>query len=300
MKNRTVKAGDPIILTNERLKVEIAYPGTVYRGSRFDWTGFITQVTLDGRHTFCVPEQYEPGKGTGGIGFCNEFGIKTPVGYNDAKVGEQFPKIGTGLLTRKSEEEYDFFSPYEVEPFPTFVTADESNACFKVEPTECRGYAIRLQKTVSIMENKLIIDYKLGNTGSKPIITTEYCHNFSGIDSKKIGRDYTLGFPRKVDLSMIKGKITHNEDRVLWEEAPQEEFYFLIEADLAGEPWQWQLRHEPSGASVRETSRFSVSQYAVWGSTHVVSPELFVDILLKPDEVMTWRREYEYAVSKRE
>jgi hypothetical protein len=294
MKDRRVREGEPIVLRNERLEVEIAYPGTVYSGSRFDWTGFITQVTLDGRHTFCVPEQYEPGKGSGGVGLCNEFGIRTPIGYDEAEVGEPFPKIGTGLLKRKSDEAYDLFTPYEVEPFPIFVTADGSNACFKVEPAECRGYAVRLQKTVSVRHNALVFDYKLGNTGSKPIYTTEYCHNFLGIDGHKLGREYSLSFPRKVRISRLSGSFTAQDDKIRWEETPRSDFYGTIEADLADEPWQWLLLHEPSGAGVRETSKLPVSQYAVWGCAHVVSPELFVEISLEPGGIMTWAREYEF------
>ena len=52
---------DPIRLHSDRLTVEIASPGTLYQGTRFDWTAFITQVTLDNQHTLCVPESYEPG-----------------------------------------------------------------------------------------------------------------------------------------------------------------------------------------------------------------------------------------------
>ena len=39
----------PIVLTGDRLKVEIARPGEFYNGTRFDWSGHITQVTLDGQ-----------------------------------------------------------------------------------------------------------------------------------------------------------------------------------------------------------------------------------------------------------
>ena len=49
-------------LKSDRLLVEIAKPGTVYAGSRFDWTGFITQVYLDGKHTFCAYEDVVPGR----------------------------------------------------------------------------------------------------------------------------------------------------------------------------------------------------------------------------------------------
>lgn len=117
--------------------------GAVYHIKKY--CGYDT--TLDGRHTFCVPEQYEPGRGSGGSGLCNEFGIRTPIGYDEAKVGDQFPKIGTGLLKRKSEEGYDFFTPYEVEPFPVFVNSGTQAA----SPYSRRNTAIIfLASTVTI------------------------------------------------------------------------------------------------------------------------------------------------------
>ena len=108
-----------ITIQSPRLKVEIAEPGTVYQRTRFDWSAFITQVTLDGAHTFCVPESYEAGKGTGGVGLCNEFGIETAVGYADAEPGECFPKLGIGLLKKIDDAPYGFIPPFEiVEKFP--------------------------------------------------------------------------------------------------------------------------------------------------------------------------------------
>jgi hypothetical protein len=107
-----------IVIQSDRLKVEIAEPGGVYQGTRFDWTGFITQVTLDGKHTFCVPESYQPGHGTGGIGLCNEFGNEKPIAYDDAQPGETFPKLGIGLLAQRHCQ-LSFHLPYEiVQRFP--------------------------------------------------------------------------------------------------------------------------------------------------------------------------------------
>lgn len=83
-------------LKNDRLLVEIAELGEAYQGTRFDGTGIITGVKLDGQHQFCVPESLTPGTGTGGIGICSEFGIKEAIGYEDTRVGEQFPKLGVG------------------------------------------------------------------------------------------------------------------------------------------------------------------------------------------------------------
>jgi len=117
------------VLENDRLKVDIAAPGEVYSGSRFDWTGFITQITLDHAVTFCVPERLEKGVGTGGVGLSNEFGIDQPLGYDEVKVGQQFPKIGVGLLTKASESDYDFFTIMTLLPlcFRCFIHAQRSH-----------------------------------------------------------------------------------------------------------------------------------------------------------------------------
>lgn len=88
-------------LSNGILTVDIADIGE-YKGTRFDWTGFITQVTLEeGKHTFCVPESLKPDEGTGGKGLCNEFGISRAIGYDEAPIGGWFPKIGVGLLQKE-------------------------------------------------------------------------------------------------------------------------------------------------------------------------------------------------------
>lgn len=166
-----------INLENGRLNVEIARPGSVYNGSRFDWTAFITKIVLDNKYSFCAPESEIPGQGSGGFGLCNEFGINTPIGYDEAKPQEKFPKLGTGLLTRPDESDYFFFDKYEVEPFPVKISADKNAVVFDVEPVNCNGYAVKMTKTVSIEGNILTIDYHLENVGSKPIKTEEYCHN---------------------------------------------------------------------------------------------------------------------------
>ena len=87
-----------MILQNTRVHIEILEPGTAYTRTRFDWTGACRQITLDGRINYCSQEAVGDNKGTEGIGLCNEFGIHTPIGYDDTAVGDYFPKIGIGFL----------------------------------------------------------------------------------------------------------------------------------------------------------------------------------------------------------
>jgi len=317
-----------IVIQSPQLKVEIAQPGSVYNRTRFDWSAFITQVTLDGKHTFCVPEDYDPQKGTGGIGICNEFGIEAPIGYDDAKIGDTCPKLGIGLLKKIAEGPYNFTAPYEiVETFPIDIDSTEDSVRFCVQPIDCRGYSARLIKDVTVQDNRLEIHYSLENTGDKVIATHEYCHNFIGIDSQPIGSDYRLHFPFDIsffdDIPAMRKSVPHEMRNLPTEEldrrirayfeasrnvldiqgkdiclhkTPEMPFYCrplgFHRTDLA----QWELTHMPTGLSMREYDDFDPWRVAVWGVAHVISAEIFINFRLEPGQSINWTRRYEFNV----
>jgi hypothetical protein len=293
-----------IVIGNERLTVEIARPGTQYTGTRFDWTAFITQVTCDG-HTFCVPESREPGEGTGGEGLCNEFGIEQAIGYEDAEPGECFPKLGIGLLVRPDDEPYNFFRPHEIaEHFPIDVEVAEDRAIFTVAPKACRGYAARLVKTVSVQSAILEIAYRLENVGERPIVTREYCHNFVGIDGHHLGPDYRLRVPYDIELEPLPVRmqgLTEDlviEDGVLYPKAtPEHPFYCRLRGASRSDAAQWTLTHEPSRVQMSEYDDFAPVRVAVWGTTHVISAEIFVGVDVLPGVTQTWTRRYTFVTS---
>jgi hypothetical protein len=301
---------DAIHIHSDQLDVEIAPPGTVYQGTRFDWTGFITQVTLDSGgsthpHTFCVPESLQPGQGTGGIGLCNEFGNDLAVGYADARPGDLFPKVGIGLLQRTDEAPYNFFRPYEIaQQFPIEVETAADRATFTVQPLDCRGYAIRLRKTVAAQGNQIQIAYQLENVGRQPIVTNEYCHNFVGIDRHPIGPNYRLRMPYHIEverpsgvLGQMPGVLTIGDQEIGFRATPHQPFYCLLKGFAQSERPQWELVHLPSGVAMRETDDRAPSRVAVWGTAHVISAEVFVDVQVQPGETQAWTRRYEFLAS---
>ena len=90
-----------ILLGNSILRIEIDKPGQNYRGSRFDWTGKITQITFDNKYTFCTEETLDSKLvNIRGRGLYNEFGISQALGYNECKPGEKFSKVGVGLIKK--------------------------------------------------------------------------------------------------------------------------------------------------------------------------------------------------------
>lgn len=287
-------------LKNEQLRVEIAELGEAYQGTRFDGAGFITGVELNGRYQFCVPESLTPGAGTGGIGICSEFGIKEAIGYEDTRIGELFPKLGVGLLTRPDEAEYQFYRDYACQRFETRVEQKgEQQICFTTLPAECRGYAARVQKNIEISGNTLSVTYTVENIGSRILTTDEYSHNFLGFDGDEVGPDYVLKLPFAPrtwsdDPATLEGLVFEG-DQVTWERRPEKDFYFRMDAfDGRETPWLWELRHRPSGLTVREVSKLPLSSAAVWGHGHVISPEMFVAVHIAPGEEQSWTRSYEF------
>ncbi|HEX2395926.1 MAG TPA: hypothetical protein VHI78_11315 [Bacteroidales bacterium] len=290
-----------VVLKNDLLCVTIDEPGKVYNGSRFDHTGNISQITLDGKWTFCTGEVtngFDPR--SNGRGLYNEFGISQPVGYNDCGIGQKFPKIGVGLLTRTSSKAYDFFAPYQAEPFKIHFEYDNSRIKFIVLPQDCRGYSVKLVKTVTLSENSFKIGYELENTGTKRIVTNEYCHNFIAINNSLIDANYILTVPCKTtgtsDMNEAinpEKAVELNTNTLSFRLTPKSDFFFspLANFQTMGE---WILSHEGFRIAIKESTDFIPELMNVWGTGHVVSPELFVKIDLMPGETRKWQRKYEF------
>jgi hypothetical protein len=165
---------------------------------------------------------------------------------------------------------------------------------------------VHLHKTLTVQGHTLTVAYRLENTGRQPIATHEYCHNFCAIDGHLLGPDYRLRVPYEVafeDMSdrmprrMLRrmGESLASEGGELWPRStPERPFYRRLVGFSQSELAQWELVHLPSGVGVRELDDFSPARVAVWGTKHVISAEVFVDIDLAPGETMGWTRRYEF------
>jgi len=287
------------VIKSEQISVEIGNPGE-YNGSRFDWTGFIHQVTLiSGNHTFCAPESLVIGEGTGGVGLCNEFGIHIPIGYEDAQVGDTFPKIGVGLLTRTDHDPYNFFKSYPILPFPIQVEQGSDYVRYVSESIPCNGYAYKLEKEVLVQGATLTINYALHNVGTKPIITNEYVHNFLSIDEQPIGPDYVLQFPEHVVPLQEMSEYTEQtllfkDQEIRWNKSVDAMFYCRVPGFGEDVPYYWEITHKQTGAGLRERGSATATFIALWGIAHVLSPEVFIDIHVNPGETQRWNRSYDF------
>lgn len=294
-----------ITLENELLRLDIQKPGKPYRGSRFDWTGQIIQVTYLNKYTFCTTELingYEANEK--GRGLYNEFGLDEPIGYYECSVGKKFPKIGIGLLTKDNNENYNFSKSYRITPysFPYFV--EKTKTQFFCETEKGKDYSFQLDKRIELNKNTFTIFYTLYNCGKKVINTNEYVHNFLSINKKSIDKNYQLSFPFKLiperfESIVNPGNVVQFEDGlVTWSAVPQNAFFVAnINTDFNGKG-KWTLVNLEEKIGIQETTDFNVQKINLWGHAHVVSPELYIKIFAEPGEKISWSRTYSIFILK--
>lgn len=292
-----------IVLQNKNLTIEIDKPGAVYRSTRFDWTGFIRQITFKNNITFCTTE-------TGntsniqliGAGLCNEFGITQPVGYNTCPVGQQFTKIGVGLLTRESADTYNFRKQYPLTPAKVeWVQKSQDKIAFVSQTQITRGYAYKLEKIILLEDNCLTIKYALLNTGTETIDTNEYCHNFLSFNRSKITADDELQLTFPIETNNIKetvnpkGVVNVGNNTFNWKDTPIQDFFFSNVGKPVNAKYNWKLINKHHAISIEELVCPIPQKMNIWGNAHVISPEMFIPIHLKPGETFQWQRIFTFS-----
>ena len=294
------------ILKNENLEIHIDLPLGNYQFSRFDWTGKIVSVKFKGVDVSSFEKMDEDKENIYGKGFYNEFGIEIPIGYDEIKEGEWFPKIGVGLL-KKEEGNYSFSKVYEIQPANFNVITDTNKLIVECESQTVDGYAYVLRKEIELLESSFVIHYKLRNTGEKTIITNEYTHNFLAINKELMGSDYILKFPfdlkpESFDAALNpEEKVVVGEKQITFNSTPEEQFFY---SNLTGNKMvkaHWELINTKSKIGISETGSFKTNKINLWGWKHVVSPELFFDVNVKAGKTIEWSRTYAvFETDKRE
>lgn len=287
----------PHLLKNENLEIYIDLPNEGYRLSRFDWTGKITTVKYKGRRVSSVERTDVDDKINYGRGFYNEFGIEDAVGFDETKVGEWFHKIGVGIL-KKNDSEYGFFKNYEIKPASFNLNSNTDSIELYCVSDLVNGYGYILRKTIELLENGFTIHYRLNNTGKKTIQTDEYNHNFVSIDHDLISENYKLSLPFTLDSSKFKQYVNEEEkvkifkNEIGFSGTPKEPFFFSdLTASKMVNP-SWDLVNSKKKLRIQEIADFESDKINLWGWKHVVSPEIFFKINLKPNDSVSWTRSY--------
>ncbi len=285
-------------LKNDTLEIQIDFPLENYNFSRFDWTGKITCVKFKNLPVTSLEDPSCKNEDLLGKGFYNEFGIDTPLGFEEAKIGEWFHKIGVGLL-KKEDAHYACNKPYEIKPAKFQISTDLNRVIITCFSSHLNGYSYELRKEIELHAASFSIKYYLKNTGKKIIRTNEYTHNFTAINNDCIGENYSLHFPFDLKPKLF-GETVNSElavgigkNEINFNSGPKEQFFF---SNLSGGETvraTWELRHLKSKIGIRERTDFQTNTVNLWGWKHVISPELFLELNIAPNESKEWLRSYE-------
>lgn len=287
----------PHILRNKNLEIQIDIPSENYDFSRFDWTGKIVDVKFQDIQLSSVESTDCQNETDFGKGFYNEFGIDKALGFDDAEIGGWFHKIGVGLL-KKEDTQYLFSKTYEIKPAEFKIITEPHRILTNCTSKAINGYSYVLRKEIKLHDHGFTINYCLENTGEKDIITNEYVHNFTAINREVIGNNYILNFPFQLrpelfsDTVNPEQKVVFGKNDIKFNGSPKEQFFFSNLTGGENVDAEWTLINHDSNIGISETGNFQTNKVNLWGWKHVISPELFFNISLKPGQSSEWSRNY--------
>lgn len=289
----------PHILKNKNLEILIDLPHENYRETRFDWSGKIIEVNFE-NVTFGITETPKAAhQHHNGRGFFNEFGIDSPLGFDEAKKGEWFHKIGVGLL-KKEDDSYSFVNNYKVKTLNFSIQKSTDSIHLECSSELVHGYQYILKKEIQLLETGFRINYWLENIGDKTIKTTEYNHNFLAFNKESMSNDYRLVLPFELDSGQFDENVNpenfvqFKNDQLGFSKTPNEVFFFNYLNGKKKVPASWKLENSKLNIGIKEVGDFNTSKVNVWGCKHVISPELFFEIALHPKQRVSWSRTYTF------
>jgi hypothetical protein len=268
-----------------------------YRGPRFDWSGLIARAEYRGHGFFGEwKTPHNPENHDDVVGPAEEFGMARPLGYDDARPGGTFVKIGIGELEKIDEPKYRFHHGYRiVRPGAWKVTSGPDWVAYRQELKTSAGYGYDYVKRISLAEDgpAFTVSHSLKNTGSKAIDTDHYCHNFILIDGDPVGPHYKVKFAfpaRPKDRGEVRGPLAFREGEMTFRKD-------LANGDFYAELQGWAARPADNRVTVENTSRGAglrivgdtpLADFHVWGVRTALCPEPFIRLQLEPGKEAKW------------
>jgi hypothetical protein len=309
-------------ISNGQIKAKVYLPDAnkgFYRSTRFDWSGAIASLEYKGHQFYgnwfqeIDPAVYDfnyDAKGvvsapfTAMIGPGEEFNTNgKALGFDEAIAGGTFVKIGVGVLRKPDDSKYDHSKTYEVVDGGKWTVKQTRDAIeFTQTLTDpASGYGYVYKKTVRLVPAKpeMLLEHSLKNTGTKPIETTAYDHNFWTLDNLAPGPGLVIKFPFQLQTTRppqagfaeIRGeefvytKTLEDRDRVT--------SGFQGFGDTAAD-YDITVENRKVGAGVRIRGDRPLSNVVLWSIRTVMAIEPYIAMKIEPGTEFTWGLRYDY------
>ncbi len=297
------------ILMQNGLKAEVYLTDTArgyYRASRFDWSGMIGRVTYRNHSWYDDwKTPHDPTSGEHGIGPCEEFDMENPPpGYAEASPGEEFVKIGVGLLQKTDNNTYkSYLRQDQITDYGTRRMGRGTNWIeFHHTIPPVRGIEYTYVKRISCIPNApgIKIERTLYNTGTVEINTVHYCHNFTIIDGNKIGPAYSVSFRSAPQPGGdVSGELTVHDTIIGFTSSPSSSnaFYYLLNG-LTDSVYNHYARicNTTTNACVRFEGTTAITKCALYAQPTALCIEPFSSISVSASKKKTWKSTYYFSV----
>jgi hypothetical protein len=297
-------------ITNDLIQVKFYLPDPelgYYRGTRFDWSGVIHSLKYGGHEYFGQWfDHHDPKIHDAIMGPVEEFRTNgAGLGYDEAKAGETFIRIGVGVVRKPEEPGYRMRHTYDIVDFGEWkVLTGTDWIKFIHLLSDTSGYAYKYTKTIRLIKNKplLLIKHTLKNTGRRTIETMQYNHNFFCIDGLPTGPDCTVKFPFSLKATNdLKGiaQVYENQLVYLHELEKGQEVGTYIEGfgDTEAD-YYITIENSKAGAGVKIIGDQPMVKLYFWSVHTTLCPEPFVQIHVEPGGKMEWNIKYEFFTFK--
>jgi hypothetical protein len=310
-----------VTITNGLIDATVAPPDPkagFYRGTRFDWSGMITKLCYGGQR-FYGPwfDQVSPSvrdfaydgdtliasTASAATGPAEEFDpADNPLGYDAAKSGDSFIKIGVGVLRRPDLSEYDHYRAYEILDHGQwhFQKNGRGSVIFTQQLKDLRsGYAYNYVKRIDLVPGspRMIISHTLTNRGKLTISSSLYDHNFLTLDGNPTQTGLTLEVPFAIrsDVAAADATLAGNRVTLARSPPPHESIAFFV---TGFGPTAADYRFAVSSADQRATVSVSgdtpIAKVQFWSIPRVVAAEPYIHIDVPAGQSIRWRYVYDY------
>jgi hypothetical protein len=290
-------------ISNGLINAKLYLPDAVngyYRGARFDWSGVIYDLTYNNHHYFGKWfDHYEPTLHDAIMGPVDSF---NPIGYDEAKPGESFLRVGVGILEKPVEANYAFSTPYKILNSGSWKVRRKSSAITFVHELKTEKYQYVYTKNVTLTKGKpeLVLEHTLKNNGTTTLETEVYNHNFFVMDQQPTGPDFIVKFPftpqgeskGKTEKGTVDGK------NIIYTDVLSKGEFFAV-APLTGygtssSDYDLRIENMKTGAGVRIIGDKPIVKFIYWSAAATLCPEPYIKIKVDPGEEMTWNIRYEF------
>jgi hypothetical protein len=291
-------------ISNSRIRAKLYLPDTqsgYYRGTRFDWSGVVSSLEWHGHQYFGQWfEKDDPVLHDAIAGPVEEFLTNNAgLGYDEAKPGDRFVRIGVGAVRKPEEPAYRRFATYEiVDPGKWTVGKGSDWVEFVHELRNAAGYAYVYRKKLRLAKDTLVLEHRLRNTGLKTIATSVYDHNFFTLDGQPTGPDFVVRFPFEPRAAASFNGLgeTRGKEIVFLREfvRPQTIFSELAGFGKSATDYDIRVENRKTGAGVRVTGDRPLSKLLFWSAARTVCPEPYIDLSIEAGKESSWRITYEF------